>query len=270
MSAVPRRILVTGGNKGIGKALCKQLVEANFHVLLGSRDEARGAAAVGEIAEATRCDRIEFLPLDVSQDSSVTSAAQLVASKYGTESSLYAVVNNAGIGFGNTVRDTLNVNFFGPKRVCDAFIPLLCPSTGRIVNTSSASGPMFVANASRQQRSTLVDSNVTWDGLQSLINDSLESTRDAYGFSKACLNAYTVILAREHPNLLINAMTPGFIDTDLTRGMGATKPPAEGTKAALHLLLFELEGNGRFYGSDAVRSPLDRYRNPGDPPYEGP
>merc|ERR1712136_733531 len=157
----------------------------NFHVLLGSRDEARGAAAVGEIAEATRCDRIEFLPLDVSQDSSVTSAAQLVASKYGTESSLYAVVNNAGIGIGNTVRDTLNVNFFGPKRVCDAFIPLLCPSTGRIVNTSSASGPMFVANASRQQR----------------------STRDAYGFSKACLNAYTVILAREHPNLLINAMT---------------------------------------------------------------
>merc|ERR1712136_483359 len=217
----------------------------NFHVLLGSRDEARGAAAVGEIAEATRCDRIESLPLDVSQDSSVTSAAQLVASKYGTESSLYAVVNNAGIGFGNTVRDTLNVNFFGPKRVCDAFIPLLCPSTGRIVNTSSASGPMFVANASRQQ----------------------QSTRDAYGFSKACLNAYTVILAREHPNLLINAMTPGFIDTDLTRGMGATKPPAEGTKAALHLLLFELEGNGRFYGSDAVRSPLDRYRNPGDPPY---
>uniref|UniRef100_A0A7S1B069 Uncharacterized protein n=1 Tax=Noctiluca scintillans TaxID=2966 RepID=A0A7S1B069_NOCSC len=270
MAAVPRRILVTGGNKGIGKALCKQLVDANYHVLLGSRDEERGLAAVGEIAEATHAsDRIEFLRLDVCQESSVTSAAQFVVSKYGTESPLFAVVNNAGVG-GNSMRDTLNVNLYGPKRVCDAFIPLLCPSTGRIVNTSSASGPMFVADASRELASTLVDPNLTWDVLDSLVNASLESSMNAYGFSKACLNAYTMILAREHPNLLINAMTPGFIDTDLTAGRGSTSPPEKGTKSAIHLLFADLEGNGRFYGSDAVRSPLDRYRNPGDPPYEGP
>ena len=37
-----------------------------------------------------------------------------------------------------------------------------------------------------------------------------------------------------------------------------------------HLLFGELEGNGRYYGSDAKRSPLDKYRSPGSPPYEGP
>ncbi|CAK0803963.1 unnamed protein product [Prorocentrum cordatum] len=80
----------------------------------------------------------------------------------------------------------------------------------------------------------------------------------------------TMLLAREHPNLKVNAITPGYILTDMTRNAGATKSPEEGTKAALYCLMGELEGNGRYYGSDAVRSPLDRYRGPGDPPYAGP
>ena len=73
----------------------------------------------------------------------------------------------------------------------------------------------------------------------------------------------------------MNACTPGFIATDMTRayvvasGKSAAdlgmKSPAEGAKAPLHLLFAELEGNGHFYGSDAKRSPLDRYRAPGSP-----
>ena len=47
------------------------------------------------------------------------------------------------------------------------------------------------------------------------------------------------------------------------------KSPAEGARAPIHLLCGELEGNGRYYGSDAKRSPLDRYREPGSPPYVG-
>ena len=48
------------------------------------------------------------------------------------------------------------------------------------------------------------------------------------------------------------------------------KPPSEGTKATLFCLLGDPQGNGRYYGSDAVRSPMDCYRSPGAPPYEGP
>jgi hypothetical protein len=48
------------------------------------------------------------------------------------------------------------------------------------------------------------------------------------------------------------------------------KTPAEGAKAPLHLLFGTLEGNGRYYGSDGKRSPLDRYRAPGSPEYVAP
>jgi len=276
MAALPR-VLVTGGNKGIGRALCKQLAANHgFHVFLGSRDKGRGEEAVASIInEAPLCDgRLGLIVLDAASDSSVAAAAQEVtASNSGDTPPLHAIVNNAGVGFGLSLEATLAVNLFGPKRVCDAFIPLLCPKAGRVVNTASASGPMFVAACSGMQRDVLVNPAVTWEEIETLTQKALASPSTAdppYGFSKACLNAYTMFLARTHPTLSINSVTPGFIDTDITRGMGATKPPEEGTKAAIYCLTAELEGNGRYYGSDAVRSPLDRYRGPGDPPYVGP
>jgi len=278
MTTLPR-VLVTGGNKGIGRALCKQLAaDHGFHVFLGSRDKARGEAAVASIIkEAPQCDgRLQLLVLDAASDDSVAAAAQEVAAlkSNGADTPLlHAIVNNAGVGFGLSLEATLAVNLYGPKRVCDAFIPLLCPKNGRVVNTASASGPMFVAACQGVQRDVLVNPAVTWEEIEALVQQALASPRTAdppYGFSKACLNAYTLFLARTHTNLRINSVTPGFIDTDITRGMGATKPPEEGTKAAIYCLTAELEGNGRYYGSDAVRSPLDRYRGPGDPPYVGP
>ena len=48
------------------------------------------------------------------------------------------------------------------------------------------------------------------------------------------------------------------------------KLPADGARCPLHLLFGELTGTGRYYGSDAQRSPLDRYRTPGSAPYTGP
>jgi len=101
----------------------------------------------------------------------------------------------------------------------------------------------------------------------------------AYGLSKACLNAYTIALARQHPELTINACTPGFIETDLTRpyahsrGMAPSdlgmKAPEHGTRAMQRLVFGDPGGSGWYFGSDAERSPLDRYRSPGDPPYTG-
>jgi NAD(P)-dependent dehydrogenase (short-subunit alcohol dehydrogenase family) len=105
------------------------------------------------------------------------------------------------------------------------------------------------------------------------------SDGDPYGLSKACANSYTMLLARENPTLKINASTPGFIETDLTRpyaeardktpaDMGM-KAPDQGVRSTLFLLFGDPEGTGCYYGSDAVRSPIDRYRAPGDPPYTG-
>jgi NAD(P)-dependent dehydrogenase (short-subunit alcohol dehydrogenase family) len=84
-----------------------------------------------------------------------------------------------------------------------------------------------------------------------------------YGFSKACLNVQTRDFADMHPSLIINSCTPGFVKTDMTAQMGATDPPETGTTAPLFCLFGVGVGTGVYIGSDAVRSPVDRYRAPG-------
>jgi NAD(P)-dependent dehydrogenase (short-subunit alcohol dehydrogenase family) len=90
-----RRVLVTGGNKGIGLAICKAILKdhADTAVLLGSRDAGRGKAAVSSvISENPSAEgRIEMLLIDTSSDESCKAAAASVTKP------LYAIVNNAGI-----------------------------------------------------------------------------------------------------------------------------------------------------------------------------
>lgn len=285
------KVLITGANKGIGRATVAAVLEARDDalVLLGSRDEGRGQAAREALLSehAEWADRIEVVPLDVSDDASVASAAERVKARH---DKLYGVVNNAGIGLGGEdLKRVLAVNTYGPKRVCDAFLPMV---TDRVVNVSSASGPMFVASCSPARQAQLTGPEVTWPQVEAFMQEALAveaaggdfagagmGSGNLYGLSKACLNAYTIALARRHPELIINACTPGYIATDLTlpraeeRGVDPAamgmKSPAEGTKASLHLLFGEPGGSGWYFGSDAQRSPLDRYRSPGDPPFRG-
>lgn len=274
-----KRILVTGANKGIGLATVRRILETadDTFVYLGTRSLERGQSAADELLAANPgwSERLEVLQIDVSSDDSVTAAAATV------DAELYGIVNNAGIGRGHSDRDVVNVNTYGPRRVVEAFLPKL-QNDGRIVNVSSASGPNYVADRPRDEQALLTNPDVTWAEIDSYLDERLDAQSyggNAYGLSKACLNAYTLLLARTHPNLTVNACTPGFIETDMTRSyatdqgkspadLGMKKPEA-GTKASLHLLLGDVGASGWYFGSDAVRSPLDRYRSPGDPPYEG-
>lgn len=266
-----RVILVTGANKGIGYAMCKKILETQpaIHVLLGARDEKRGAQAVNSLLMEVpnSQNRLEFLPIDVTSDKSVRAAAAIVASRFGSSSAIWGIVNNAGIAAGNA-SNILNVNVYGVKRVCEAFLPMIEP-TGRIVNISSGVGPGYVRRTSAQEQALLCDPAVTWETLESYMHSKGSSGNNPYGLSKAILNAYTMMLARENPGLAINACSPGYIKTDLTGGSGGL-PPEAGTRAAHKLLFTQLEGNGRYYGSDGLRSPLHLQRDPGTPEYKGP
>lgn len=290
-----RRIVVTGANKGIGLAIATAILQEHedTFVLFGSRSPERGRAALDGLlaGHPSWTQRVELLQLDVASDDSVTRAAQRIAQRFGCDRPLYAVVNNAGVGTGD-LRATLDVNVVGVRRVCEALLPLLDPDRGCIVNITSASGPSFVSACSPERQRFFLDRNVTWPALRALLDECLAMHGDeqafaekglgsgnAYGLSKACANSYTMLLAREHPNLRINACTPGFIETDMTRTYAKAqnkapaelgmKPPSEGARAPMFLLFGDPQGNGRYYGSDAQRSPLDRYRAPGDPPYRG-
>lgn len=290
-----RRIFVTGANKGIGLSIVRAILaeQADTFVYLGSRDVLRGRSAAAGLARERPDwkERIEVVAVDVADDRSVAEAGRRVAEGLRGEP-LHALVNNAGIG--SQARDdhalVFGTNTLGVYRVCEAFLPLIDAGAGRVVNVTSAAGPSFVATCSPERQRFFLDAQVTWPRLVAFIEECLAIARgsvgfaasglgdgSAYGLSKACANSYTMLVAREHPGLRVNACTPGFIETDMTRHFAESqgkspaalgmKTPAEGARAPMHLLFGTLEGNGLYYGSDAKRSPLDRYRAPGSPEY---
>jgi NAD(P)-dependent dehydrogenase (short-subunit alcohol dehydrogenase family) len=267
------RVLVTGGNTGIGFALCRQLAaEHGCHVYLGSRSLDKGRAAVQAILGSHPNARCELVQIDTGSDESVSSAAAAVKALLKGDT-LYGVVNNAGCGLAHGVdaEAMVNVNLFGPKRVSEAFIPLLSPALGRVVNIGSGAGPMYVRSCGPAAKQQLCKEDQTWEEIEAHLKsvDPKSTPMSGYGLSKALLANYTSYLAKVNPNLKVNCCSPGFIDTAIVKGMGASKTPEEGTVAAKHLLFGELAGNGWYYGSDGVRSPLHFMRNPGEPAYDG-
>ena len=247
-------------------------------MFLGARSAAKGEAAVKEIADACTDPsiktNIEYVQIDVCSEESVKAAAETIKAKLEPKK-LYAVVNNAGTGFqhGTTPETIIDTNLYGPKRVCEAFLPMICSKMGRIVNVGSGSGPSYVEKVKdRETKRMLCSPDVTLDFILDHAKTAVGSEADAYGgygLSKALLTCYTMVLAREHPNILCSVLSPGFIKTKMTEGFNASKTPEEGTVAIMHCLFDELDGNGWYYGSDAVRSPLHYMRNPGEPAYDG-
>ena len=147
-----KRIVVTGGNKGIGLAICAKLLRDNpsTFVFLGSRDAARGQAAVTslEAADPSARGRVQALQLDVCDPASVAAAAGVIAEACGgrVPPPLHGIVNNAGVAHGD-MRTILQTNLYGVKTAVDALLPLVDPEGGRIVHVSSGAAPMFVAGA---------------------------------------------------------------------------------------------------------------------------
>jgi len=289
-----RGILVTGANKGIGLALTAQILAQypDTHVFLGSRDLAKGKQAAQSLGDAAK--RVDVVQLDVRDEASVKQAAESVKGKL-SGSPLYAVVNNAGV-YGSTHAECVDVNVHGPRRVVECFKSLLSAKDGsRVVNMASGGAPNFVQKCSDEKTRAITDPAITFPALEKLMQECLDieakgggpdefaaagwGEGQAYGFSKACLNAYTMVLARELPGIRVNSCSPGFIETDMTRGFatgrGVTpaemgmKQPKDGTVAPMHLLFGDLPASGWYYGSDAQRSPMHKYRAPGDPPYDG-
>lgn len=284
-----KNVLVTGANKGIGLAVVTEVLrtQPDALVILGSRDLARGTEARARLLRdnPTWDNRLITLQLDVSCDTSVAHASAALSDLL-PSAELHGIVNNAGMGSG-TVAEVIDVNLHGIRRVCAQIAPLLSPG-GRIINVTSASAPNFVANCTEQRRAFFCNPDIEWEELQSFIElcGELEPSRlqelglgsdSAYGFSKACANSYTLLLARQYPDLYVNACTPGFIETDLGKEfLGSRTPeeagmrsPTDGAQVVLELLFGETRGSGHYYGSDALRSPMDRYRAPGSAEFTG-
>jgi NAD(P)-dependent dehydrogenase (short-subunit alcohol dehydrogenase family) len=219
-----RTALVTGGNRGIGFEVCRELARAGLSVVLTARDPEAGEAAAAKIRK--EADGVRFEAMDVSRDESVASCARRLAA---ADLEIDVLVNNAAIYPGDrlldlrrdALRETMEINFFGAVRTCRAFVPgMAARGYGRVVNVSSGSGSFA-------------------DGLPG---------PPAYSISKAALNALTLKLAAGvSGDVKINSACPGWVRTRMG-GRNASRSVQEGADTIVWLATLPARGpNGGFF-----------------------
>ena len=231
--------LVTGANKGIGYEIAAGLAALGWTVGVGARDDGRRDEAVQKL-RAGGAD-VFGVPLDVTDDESVTAAARLIEDRAGR---LDVLVNNAGVTGGppqeptrvapETVRTAVETNVIGVIRVTNAMLPLLRRSASpRIVNMSSSVGSLT---------------------LQTTPGAEVGPISAAYSASKTFLNAVTIQYAKElaGTGILINLGCPGYTATDLN-GFRGTRTPEQGAAIAIHLATLPDDGpSGGFFDDAGV------------------
>jgi 3-oxoacyl-[acyl-carrier protein] reductase len=136
-----RTIVVTGGGRGIGKAIALAFAEPGAHIIITSRTQSQLDATAAAIA--ARGARATAIAMDVSDEASV---AQGFGSLHGHAAHVNVLVNNAGVGGGEVVqgsdvarwKKTLDTNLFGMYLVTRQILPLMADN-GRVINLSSGS-----------------------------------------------------------------------------------------------------------------------------------
>ncbi len=244
MSEKKKIALITGGNKGLGLEIGRQLGKLGYAVLLGARSVSKGESA----AKQLRAEKLDAraVKLDVTSAEDIAAVTRTIESKFGC---LDVLVNNAGVKLEkgwtqNTtsimdaamLRDTFDANFFGLVALTQSLLPLLRKSdAARVVNVSSILGSV---------------------SLQATPGSPTYKTKlFAYNTSKAALNMFTIHLAHElrHTNIKVNSAHPGWVKTDMG-GSGANMSTEEGARTEVQLATLPADGpsGGFFHEGDAI------------------
>jgi carbonyl reductase 1 len=228
--------LITGGNRGIGQQVARVLATEGWDVLVGARDAGKGEAAAARLRKDTG-GRVKAVELDVTSEASVETCARKLRDG---AIAIDALVNNAGVfgaarGPGGVAR-TVETNLFGPLRVTLGLLPLLRDGA-TITNVTSGLGGLSHLAAGRRKQ--LADPALTRDALIALVGELVLGNgpdwgTDAYGASKAALNALTRILASELASrgIRVNATDPGWVRTDMG-GRSAPRSVEQGAASVL-------------------------------------
>lgn len=192
-----KRVFITGGASGLGRALAERYAQNGARVCIGDNNDARGA----ETLAALQSHGIDahYLRCDVTQEADLHAAAQWMQANWGGAD---VVINNAGVAASGAITELsladwqwiVDINLLGVVRGCKAFTPLLsAQKSGHIVNVASMAG---------------------------LIHPPLMS---AYNATKASVVALSETLKVElaKDNIAVSVVCPAFFRTNLTESARA-------------------------------------------------
>lgn len=231
--------IVTGSNKGIGYAIVKSLCEQfDGDVYLTARDIKRGETAVESLKKLGL--KPKFHQLDITDEASIAKFKTFIEENY---SGINVLINNAAILkfggpelFGLEAEETLHVNYFCTKKLCNALFPLLLPGA-RVVNLSSSSGHLSNLTCSKLKKK-FCSSQLTIEELDTLMQQFIDAakmgTHEQYGWpnraytvSKVGISALTFIQQKafdvdSRKDIVVNCVHPGYVATDMTKPMTVT------------------------------------------------
>jgi 3-oxoacyl-[acyl-carrier protein] reductase len=206
-----RNVVVTGGSRGIGLAIAERLAAASFNVIAVARresDELRAAAS------GAKQGNLHFRKCDLSDIDALPAFVKTLRDEFGA---IYGLVNNAGIGtegllatmHNSEIEALVRLNVLSPVILTKYIVRhMMADGEGRIVNISS------------------IIASTGYNGLS------------VYGATKAAATGFTRSLAREvgKVGITVNAIAPGFIDTELTHGLGGDGRDKIAKRSALRRL----------------------------------
>ncbi len=190
-------VIVTGGSRGIGLATAIELAASGYSVIAVARRRSDELEAAIAAAEASKTGALSFAPLDLADTGKIPEFVSRVRRDFGE---IYGLVNNAGLGTDGVlanmhvskIEELVQINTLSPI-ILTKFVlrSMMTAGTGRIVNVSSI---------------------VSFTGYSGL---------SVYAATKSSMIGFTKSLAREVGRLgiTVNAVAPGFIETEMTKGL---------------------------------------------------
>jgi 3-oxoacyl-[acyl-carrier protein] reductase len=209
-----RKVIVTGGSRGLGLGIVRRLICEGYSAIAVARQMNDQLASTIEHAEQTRPGSLHFSPFDLSDVHEITALVRALRKQFGP---IYGLVNNAAVGSDGTLALMPNSEIERVIRV-NTLSPIVL--TKYVVRHMMADGGGRVVN---------VASIVAFAGYSGL---------SVYSATKASLIAFTRSLAREvgRCGVTVNAVAPGFLDTDMTRGMDGERRGQVARRSALRRL----------------------------------
>ncbi len=209
-----RNVLVTGGSRGLGLGIARQLISAGYRVLAVARSHNSQLDEVRAQAEALNPGSFIFCPFDLAEIEKIPRFVSQLRKEHGP---IYGLVNNAGISFEGVlammptsqIEQLVRVNMLSPIVLTKYVVrSMMSQGEGRIVNVSS------------------IMAFTGYNGLS------------VYGATKSSLLGFSRSLAREVGKLSIqvNSVAPGFVDTELTRSLGEEQRDKIARRSALRRL----------------------------------